>query len=203
MAHRWTYLLAGAVLLGLGIWLSWPAKKLVAPTTNTAATNQTNSNQSGQTNTSTTNGSMITFSTADLPDRDPAYDFTVSLPSTWRVEYLSAGKAIQVYEQSVTEGKAIRLFITTQTVSTLTRPTGAIGTATIIPADATHPERQQYTVQSSAASSRPSWWTQQHQTIIFANWTMTPASQYTFAFAPTVTASTITSIAATMQTATQ
>lgn len=70
---------------------------------------------------------MMTFSTADLPDRDPALEFSLSIPTDWRVEYLSGPKAINVYDaadDSLTTLDASRLIIRAQSASLPAVPTG-------------------------------------------------------------------------------
>lgn len=44
----------------------------------------------------------VDFSTADLPDRDPGFSFSMKIPSGWRVEYLPTVKAINLYTEQGT-----------------------------------------------------------------------------------------------------
>lgn len=100
MKNRYLFILGGAALIGAVIWFIWPPKQSVAPTTNTANSAVVNTNTTTTTvNTSTAvPAGMIVFSTTDLPDRDPAFDFTVNIPKTWRVEYVSSSTAINLYD---------------------------------------------------------------------------------------------------------
>lgn len=77
--------------LALGIGLLWPRHPAVAPTTNTANANNSVSNTSTSANTTV-------FSTADLPDRDSHFSFSLSLPSPWVVEYIGDSKAINFFD---------------------------------------------------------------------------------------------------------
>lgn len=98
MPSKWILTAAVILLVALvGVVLIGP-KKIVAPT------NQANSNVS-VINSPTNQGLVntdpaypgVVFSTADLPDRDPHFEFMVTIPSGWVAEYLAAGPAINFY----------------------------------------------------------------------------------------------------------
>lgn len=89
----------GVLLIGAVIWFMWPAKKTVAPTVNTTATVLSNQNVNTVVEKPVViPAGSIALSTSDLPDRDPAFDFTAAIPKNWRVEYVSSSTAINIYD---------------------------------------------------------------------------------------------------------
>lgn len=90
------YMISGVglgLIFGVAWGFFWPTTTQ-APTVNTA-----NRNSSVATNTTNTNTALTArFSTVDLPDRDPAFDFAADIPSAWAVEYISDSQAINVYD---------------------------------------------------------------------------------------------------------
>ena len=93
MNRQYSFIIVGAVVIGLVIWFTWPTKKTMAPTVNSSNTALVHVDQ--PTNIPST---MILFSTADVPDRDPAFEFTLVIPKQWRVEYLAGVKAMNFYD---------------------------------------------------------------------------------------------------------
>lgn len=67
----------------------------------TATTNTTNTIVNDRTQQPAL-AATVDFSTADLPDRDPGFSLSMKIPSGWRVEYLSAVKAINLYTEGGT-----------------------------------------------------------------------------------------------------
>ncbi len=164
MYRRLSFITVGAVLLAVVVWLVWPPKKSSAPTiNNNTAVNLTNTaNTNGNTNSTASGGSMITFSTVDLPDRDPALEFSVRIPRTWRVEYLSGPRAINIYDPKLagTTLQQSQLFVQYYTAPTWRTPSNISGavnrTVTYSQASA-----QTYVLSAQAvsiASNYPAWW---------------------------------------------
>lgn len=124
MKQRLLFSLVSILLLGTVIWIFWPTKKSLAPTATVNTTTAVNiaANVDVPTNTVT---NLIDFSIADLPDRDPAFSFNVSIPKTWRAEYVPAAKAINLYD-SQAGGKSnlerSMIFITYYSAEEFTAP---------------------------------------------------------------------------------
>lgn len=94
--QRWGIfvLSAIAVVLAAVIIFMRPNQPALAPTSNT--------NQQTVTNTTKTSTmpATVTFSTADIPERDPAFSFTMRVPDNWNVDYLSGPKRISFFDPS-------------------------------------------------------------------------------------------------------
>jgi len=97
MKQRYLMVAIGVVLLGAIGWLTWPPKKTVAPTVQNNNTAIANIDVNVDTSVSAP-ADTIVFSTADLPDRDPAFELTAAIPKTWRAEYVAASSAINLYD---------------------------------------------------------------------------------------------------------
>jgi len=97
-------LIAALVLIGLGAMLIGK-KPAVAPTidntngTVAGANNNTNDKVVNSNSASdTADTATTTFSTADLVARDPAFDFSASIPGNWKVEYIAGSQAVNIYD---------------------------------------------------------------------------------------------------------
>lgn len=124
MKQRLLFSLVSILLLGAVIWIFWPTKKTLAPTANVNSLAAVNvaANVDAATNTT---ADLIDFSTADLPDRDPVFSFNVSIPKTWRAEYVPAAKAINLYDSQVGGNSNLdrsMIFITYYSAETFTAP---------------------------------------------------------------------------------
>lgn len=76
-------------LVGVSVWVWRTTKKPVTTnTSNTVVNDRT---------TQPALAATVDFSTTDLPDRDPGFSFDMKIPAGWRVEYLAAVKAINLY----------------------------------------------------------------------------------------------------------
>lgn len=142
-------ILVALIVVGMVIvmWKFWPTKIAKAPVATNVARN---------TNAKVSTGS-IAFSTADLPDRDPAFDFRFAMSDTWAAEYLSGPKAIIFYEPTAhtTNLETAKLVIRLATIvpSTTADHTSVVDGATVYwfkRADA------------SAPSTLPAWVKQVH-----------------------------------------
>src|SRR5690348_12815413 len=98
MYRRVVIILVSILVLMLLTWFFWPPKKTSAPTLNNTTTNIVANQPSPVVNSS---HAGVTFSTADLPDRDPAFEFSLSLPTSWRAEYVPSPKAVNIYDPAI------------------------------------------------------------------------------------------------------
>ncbi len=195
--RTWKYLVIG-VAIGLVLAVGWALvghRKTVAPTLNDLANVTNQSDQVTDGNQQNTNLQPITdtslFSTNDIQDRDPNFNFSASIPSGWVVEYRSGSRAINVYDptaagESLTNSKFFITyyqasdFQTPDTVQVISQSTSTIND---------HPAKTLVIQQKSSApdlTDQPTWRTQQHTVIDLRASDADPAIFYSFAKAPDV-----------------
>lgn len=188
MLRHPAYIVIAVVIIGMIVWLSWPAKKTTAPTTNTVA-NTSIANTNATVNTNTSTAQTQTFSTADLPDRDPAFEFTMNIPKTWRVEYIATTKAINIYDPSLT-GTAVdksQLFIqyyVGKDFKDSSRAIDPVEDTTIANGNAVH--QQNLSASGAASAMYPAWLVQAHQLTDIRTGTKNPYTFYSVHAAPTI-----------------
>lgn len=196
MKQKYPYIVVGVVVVGLILWIAWPTKKTVAPT---VPANTTTSNTAANVNTNTM-VPMTTFSTVDLPERDPAFEFTVKIPTTWRVEYLAGSKAINIYDAAnSSNGSTLatsKILFQYYTGAAFRRPDQVSGEVdrTITFNDK---PAQTYIVPVSEAKpdvARPIWWNQQRHVYEMQNGAVAPYTYYVLAIAPAVAEETASEI---------
>lgn len=102
MLSKWILTAAVILIVVVGAVLARP-KKIIAPTNqangNVATVNGSVNQGNANLNSSTTYPGVV-FSTADLPERDPHFEFMATIPSGWVAEYLADGPAINLYNPS-------------------------------------------------------------------------------------------------------
>ena len=94
---QWIILSAAVIGLIIGAAFLWPHQPVIAPTTNTAHQNISLTNADAHVNLNTAVETTM-FSTADLPDRNAHFSFTLNIPSTWVAAYVSDSQAINFYD---------------------------------------------------------------------------------------------------------
>lgn len=194
--------IAGIVVLIVSVWLLYPTKRTSAPT---IKTNTTTNTSVANTNTATNTSPLatITFSTADLPERDPAYSFSLSLPVSWRAEYVAAAKAMNMYDKSIVGSSitASQMFVTYYNGS-------AFSSIDLIPDSsaanikAGNQPTQTYdrvTNVPTAPSGFPSWWPQSHHVVEVKTGDAAPYTFYVFDFAPTLSWTAINNVISTIK----
>jgi hypothetical protein len=92
MDRRAVFAIVALALIIAGYFL-WPQRE---PVSVGVHGNKTTANTNSVTNTSG-QSQMKVFSTADLPDRDSHFAFTISVPKTWAAEYRSDTKGINFF----------------------------------------------------------------------------------------------------------
>lgn len=177
-----------AVVLGLVLWWLIPPKTSRAPTTNLktapANTANTTTNQSSPVST-------ITFSTVDLPDRDPNFNFTLNIPERWLVEYRDDLTAVNIYDPGLTGSTLAqsRMLVQYYTGQDFRQPTNA-QSAPVRLTVAGRPA-QRYTLYSSTTAkpeSVPGWWGES-RTVTEVRGASTSGVMYVFHLAPDLPAS--------------
>ncbi|MEK7538016.1 MAG: hypothetical protein AAB619_03535 [Patescibacteria group bacterium] len=188
MKQKYPYILVGVVMAGLIIWIAWPTKKTVAPT---VPANTTISNTAANVNISAT-VPMTTFSTVDLPERDPAFEFTMKIPAKWRVEYLAGPTAINIYDAAnSSDGSTLarsKIFVQYYTGAAFRRPDRVSGEVDRTITFNNEPA-QTYIVPVSEAKpdvALPTWWNQERHVYEIQNGAVTPFTYYVLAIAPAV-----------------
>lgn len=201
MQRRLWYIMGSAAIVGLVVWFAWPAPKTSAPTTNTNSAVVTNT--ATNVNTATSLGPTVSFTTADIPERDASFDFRLTLPSTWRVEYLSVEPAMNFYipKSGVTALRQTQLFVTTAQATSFSVPTGIVGTATTSTTSDRH-EYRKYVLAATnqtATDTQPNWWAEQRTVVVVASDTTKRSVYTTLNFAPGLSSTTIDTILTSLQ----
>lgn len=191
MNHRYVFFLVGAVLAGAVIWFAWPPKKTAAPTVTVNTNTATNVSADVDTPVDSSSNTIV-FSTTDLPDRDPAFDFTAYIPKSWRVEYVADSQAINIYDPQAKASSNLeksQIFVkyfsasSFQTLSTVDIISQASLTINNRPAIA-------YTIKKKSSAknfaSQPSWRNIEHRVTDIRSTDNSPTTFYVFAKAPTV-----------------
>lgn len=192
MKQRRVFILAGVLLLGAVIWMFWPTKKSLAPTT--TINSSTAVNVAADVDVPTNIASdLIGFSTADLPDRDPAFEFTAQMPSTWRVEYVASARAINIYDSRAAGSSSLEksvVFISYYSAMSFT-PSTAVDvksrTETTIGGRAVLTTVVQKKSGVANFSDQPTWLNLEHQVTDIRTTDASPAIFYSFAQAPSLT----------------
>lgn len=109
---RWVFFILGiALILVISLALfRLPTEKVVPLSTGldvsaspvSSALNSSTAPTPSSTPTSTPSSTLVTFDTVNLAGVSQSYDFTLSLPSDWQVEYLSDIDSLNLYSQSAT-----------------------------------------------------------------------------------------------------
>ncbi len=182
-----------AICICLVAVLVWPKKKALAPTVNT--TTVTNTVQPVVNTNSAPTSSVITFSTVDVPERDPAFDFSMQLPDTWLVEYQPTPKAINVYAP---KGTGTRLgqstvFIQYYTGTTFQFPARTLATTkkSFVSSEQSVSSYTEKAVTTVVPTNYPTWWSQQHEVIDVRSGSSAPYTFFVLHFAPTLDSATI------------
>lgn len=191
MKQRYLIIVISVVLLGAIIWFTWPPEKTSAPTVTTENTAVTNIDVNVDTSVKAS-ADTIVFSTADLPDRDPAFDLTAAIPKTWRVEYVVASTAINIYDpkaSGATNLEKSQIFIkyfsaskfqTLTTVDILTQSSSTISGRPAV----------NYVIEKKSGIKdfigQPSWRSKKHQVTDIRSTDENPTTFYVFAQSPTV-----------------
>jgi len=97
------FLITIVVLIAVVVGLATKPKAVKAPVTTNTATNQTVTKSAP---------TMIAFSTADLPDRDPGFAFRLNIPETWAASYVTNAKAITFYQPEAGDQSTVNLVVT-------------------------------------------------------------------------------------------
>lgn len=180
--------MVSVVLLSGVIWLSWPVKKSLAPTT--PSTTVAAVNVSADVDVPALVEDTIGFSTADLPDRDPAFTFSASIPSTWRVEYVAGSQAINFYDPQASSDSSLDqsvVFIKYyQAESWLTPSTVTIKSQSASTIDGRPAKTYQIEKKVGVAnfSSQPAWRNLEHQVTDIRTTDNSPTTFYVVAKAP-------------------
>ncbi len=169
---------------GLALWWLIPTKTSRAPTTNLNTGAATNLNS--PTN-QTAPVSTITFSTVDLPDRDPNFSFTLNIPDHWLVEYREDLVAVNLYDPNLTGSTVAKSRIMVQYYSgqDFRQPTNTIAAPTQLTI-AGRPA-QRYTLKASTGvepGTVPGWWSESRQVTEVRGGASTPGVVYVFHPAP-------------------
>ncbi len=173
------------------IWLSWPTKQTQAPTkpSNTSLAVNVASDVDVPMDTSS---DLIGFSTADLPDRDQHFNFTAKIPKAWRVEYVPAATAINIYDpktsgqDTLMKSKIFILFYTATTFQSL--PTFTVKSQSDLTIN-TRPAKAYSLLKKPNVKSfldQPVWRNELHTMTVIRLADTSPAIFYTFAQAPDV-----------------
>ncbi len=207
MKRRTLWYGIGGLLAGLLLGVLWGIVRpqtTSAPTTNTTLQN-TNSSSIGNINSATNVNGVTTFSTSDLPDRDSAFSFSTSIPTTWAVEYIPGSQAINIYDPrgqaaSTLENSKIFIkyfsadkFLTLTTVDILSQTSLTIATR---PAVA-------YVIKKKASaanfSNQPTWRNLEHRVTDIRSTDANPTIFYVFAKAPDVPDATFDAVLAALR----
>lgn len=190
----WQYAVIG-VVVGVVLVVVWglvTRKTTIAPTVNIQ--NQALNSNAANTNQANTNTAPLTdtsfFSTSDLPDRDPAFNFSASLPSGWVAESVAGSQAINLYNSGAAGDSSleksqifIRFFQSSEflTLSTVTIKSRAESTINGRPAVTYVIEKK-----SGVADfpSQPSWRNLEHRVTDIRSSDTSPTVFYVFAKAP-------------------
>lgn len=192
----WHYVLI-AVLGGLAAIIFWvlnpqPTATPAVDNANTLQNASPSDAQSAPSNTNDEPAATKSFSTADLPNRDPAFDFSASIPPEWAVEYVAGSQAVNLYDPNAAgEGnlqkskifiKYFRAssFLTLQTVDIKSRTETTINGRPAVT----------YVIEKKAGvadfPSQPSWRNTEHRVTDIRSTDASPTVFYVFAKAPDV-----------------
>lgn len=189
MKQRLIFILVGVLLVGSVIWMFWPTKKTLAPTTpvNVAVAVNVANDVDVPTNIAS---NLIGFSTADLPDRDPAFEFTAQMPSTWRVEYVASAHAINIYDSRSTGSSSLEksvVFISYYSATIFTPSTSVVvksRTETTIGGKAALTTTVQNKSNVKNLIGQPTWINLEHQVTDIRTTEANPTIFYSFAKVP-------------------
>lgn len=166
----------GLILLTVMV-IFWPRHPAIAPKINSSLTANTNSPF----------GDTKIFSTADLPDRDPHFSFTVAVPSIWAAEYVADSKGVNFFESaSATSEPSLaqsKVFVQFYQSHDFQPPATSDGTT---PQQLTLAgySALKYSEAGKSNASQPSWYTQPHQVIVIRSSSDQLATFYIFAQSP-------------------
>lgn len=193
ITRKFWYYAIGGLVAGLVLGISWGLfrpQSITAPT----VTNAENTNAPANANTSPNPAAagVTTFSTLDLPDRDPAFEFTAAIPTAWAAEYVPGSQAINVYDPrgerstSLENSKIFIRYFTATTFQTLTTVDILERTTSTI---ADRPAVTYVIRKKSAAAdfpSQPAWRNGEHRVTDIRSTDDNPTTFYVFAKAPDV-----------------
>ncbi|MBI2984422.1 MAG: hypothetical protein HYY50_02260 [Candidatus Kerfeldbacteria bacterium] len=184
----WQYLLL-ALIAGFGLAILWAffgQRQTIAPTVNNrpqsinqSTTSIGNDNQQPSVTTP--------FSTNDLPDRDPAFDFSAALPLGWAAQYVEVSRAINFFDPRATGTGPIeqsRIFVTSEEGVDFPRASGPGSSQrrqlSVGGRQAVEFERQGET----ATAGQPTWLAPAHPVVEIRITQGHPTRYYIFARAP-------------------
>jgi len=184
------YILIIAGVLAVGLWWIMRPKISQAPTIN-----NTNQNSAGSTNENVdtnTEAQTVDFSTLDLADRDPKFNFTAQVPEGWVAEYIPSTKAINFYQPSDT-GATLEdsvIYMTYYENDNVVIPTTdyQVETGQTISLSKYPTTSMEVTLKSdrTVVADQPTWLASRHL-LVDVNWTTTkPIMFYRFAKSPTL-----------------
>lgn len=186
------------ILFGGVVFFFRPSHPTLAPTKNANTISATNLNTVAPLST-------LLFSTADLPDRDPAFEFSIQVLPSWRAEYNKKAKAINLYE--ATDGSTFddaRLWITPATSAEVKKSAfaaGRLSTELIGQTTATvYQLRLDQGTTLPANANEPAFLRADHRLVMIEDAKSSPARFYAVAVAPTVDPGTLTLILRSFQT---
>jgi len=193
MNPRFYWIAGVVVVVGLvGMFIFWMRKPTVAPVVNNTNT-VTNANQTN-TNPVNINTAPITdtafFTTNDLPDRDPAFNFSARLPRPWVAEYVSSSQAINLFQptapgdSSLEQSQVFIKYFQASEFQTLTTVDIKSRTETTIngrPA-VTYVIHKKSSVPDFP--NQPSWRNQEHRVTDIRSTDASPSVYYVFAKSP-------------------
>lgn len=193
--RRVGYYALGGLVAGLVLGVAWGLfhpKTTTAPTVTTGQNTNRNVTNANSALTNVSLSGVTIFSTLDLPDRDPVYDFSAEIPSAWAVEYVAASQAITIYdprgagETSLANAKIFIKYFTASNFETLT-------TVDILSQQATtiigRPAMTYVIKKKSTAPDfphQPTWRNVQHRVTDLRLSDASPSTFYVFAQAPDV-----------------
>lgn len=182
---HWIIVSSAVAGLAIAVGLLWPRTQVVAPTTNTAKVNVNQPTSNANTSTNTT-----TFSTVDLPDRDPRFSFSTHLPSGWVAEYVPGSRAIIFLDPQAggtSNLEKTRVFVTyfeATTFQTLT----TVEVKSRSELSINERPAVQYVIAKKSGvadfTAQPDWRNRQHQVTDIRTTSDSPTIFYAFAQAP-------------------
>lgn len=199
----WLYLIGG-IVAGLILGLSWG---IFRPQTTSAPTVTTDGNRNVSTNTAVDIplAGVTTFSTFDLPDRDPAFNFSADIPAAWAVEYVAASQAINLYDPRGQGGNSLENskifvkfftandFLTLTTVDILSQTNGKVAGRPAVT------YRIKKKVDQADFSAQPSWRNIEHRVTDIRSTDERPAVFNVFAQSPEIDTATFDAVLASLR----
>lgn len=206
----WQYVVIG-LLAGLLIAVIWGVlanRRTIAPTTNSDGNLNVTTSNSATGNTNTQDEILTDtsfFSTNDLPDRDPVFNFSASLPNDWAVETVQGSHAINLYDPAANSDTTLeqsQIFVkyfqasdfeTLTTVDVLSRTETTVNNRPAV----TYTIRKKSGVADFA--DQPSWRNVEHEVTDIRSTDGSPTIFYVFAKNPDLSEATFMAFLKTVQ----